>query len=136
MSGTETTMPKRKKPRNSFSAALDAAAKRYAQATKERDAAVQKLDALNQELPALQQTITALQKQLGKDAHIPGPVERDTFNAAGKALGLTPVSPLPPELAKLVGPQDLSNMGSVPPTAPTPQRELTEDEIFDLGDVK
>lgn len=62
MSDTEA---KTKKKRNSFSAALDAACKRYGQATKEREQAVRKLDALNLEIPQLQETIKVLQKQTG-----------------------------------------------------------------------
>lgn len=127
MSGTETTMTTKKRPRNSFSAALDAAGRRYAQATKEREKAVQTLDKLDKEIPALRETITALQRQLGQKP------------AKFKTEGITPPTEqpagqygveIPEHLAKIVGPQDLSGMGSIPPSReqPTRPKQITNED--------
>jgi hypothetical protein len=124
------SMPRRK---NSFTDALNDAAKRYAKATKEREAAVKKLADLDAEIPALQQTIQALQRQLHPDDV--------TFRNRKNGKETTPsgevrVPAIPPELAKYVGPQDLSGMGSIPAVNGKSGKELTEEELLELGDVK
>lgn len=130
MSGTETTMTTKKRPRNSFSAALDAAGKRYAQATKEREKAVQTLDKLDKEIPALQQTIKALQAQLHPNS---GTFRNSTTGKETTPAGEVRVPALPSELAKIVGPQDLSGMGSIPPSREQltlPQTITSEDDTL------
>jgi hypothetical protein len=114
MSGTG---PKPK--RNRFSAALDAACKRYGQATKEREQAVRKLDALNQELPALQETIAALQKQLNPGKATMTDVDTHRTHVVGPEIPTLPLTSnhtligIPDEVAKHLV-LDLSGMGSVP----------------------
>jgi len=128
MSGTETT--KRKKKRNSFSAALDAACRQYAQATKEREKAAARLEWLDTFMPQLRQTIMALQKQLGKEV-IPTEVKKAAVTGEHRAETSA-------DLLKLVGPQDLTGLRSIPAKTATAvsQKELTEDELLEMGDVK
>jgi hypothetical protein len=110
-------MPRKK---DSFAVALEAAEKRFAEASKERDVAVRTLAALDVELPNLRQTISVLQKQLGKEV-MPCVSRPDSGsgNSAvpGDASGTTraPVdlSAVPPEIAKHLV-LDLSGMGSIP----------------------
>jgi monomeric isocitrate dehydrogenase len=134
MSGTG---PKAK--RNTFGVALDSALKRYAKATKEREACVRKLDALNLEIPQLQETIKVLQKQTGKEVMpfaIPATGESPTgVYRVDEVKGqngnffpvLTPIpggvdngvpTTIPPEVAKHLV-LDLSGMGSVPASQTT-----------------
>jgi hypothetical protein len=108
----------RKKPANSFAAALEAATIRYGEATKEREVAVNKVADLDNELPALQQTIAALQRQLHPDDV--------TFRNSKTGQETTPagevrIPPLPDgipvEIAKHLV-LDLSGMSSVPAVQP------------------
>ena len=125
MSGTG---PKPK--RNSFSAALDAACKRYGQATKEREQAVRKLDALNLEIPQLQETIKVLQKQTGKEVMpfatstgVQATIALTGGSPSGNETATVDMSNIPAEIAKHLV-LDLSSSGSIP----APQIPPTETE--------
>lgn len=120
-------MPKK----NTFEIALKSAEKELARAIKQREVKQKELAQLNAEIPSLQQTIQALRFQLGKK---PTKLEPPTAPIPNSI----DMSGIPPEIAKYVLPQDLTGMGSIPANSgPTiPDRELTEDELLELGDVK
>ena len=113
-------MPRRA---NSFARALKDAEKRLAKAQTERAHAQTKLGQLANEIPALERTIFALKSQTS------GTVQaRVAPETAGLPVPPKPTVPeIPTELAKFVGPQDLSGMGSVPaPHQPSPTKIETE----------
>ena len=118
---------KRKPSRGrAFKAALSSATKRLAKAQKERTQAQKRLLALDAEIPALQSTISALQRQIH-----PNDV---TFKNSKTGLetatnGTIRVPAIPPELAKLVGPQDMTGFGSIvhDPSKPI---QLSDDELL------
>jgi hypothetical protein len=127
-----------KKPHNSFKRALAEATVKLALAMKQRAAAQKRVIELDAEIPALQQTIQALQSQLGKKGVMPSDALHKGHETLSAVTGehRAETSAIPPELVKWVGPQDLTGMGSILPNAGETQRELTEEEFLDLGDVK
>src|ERR1700726_1451171 len=109
-------MPRRS---NSFARALKDAEKDLEKAQNERARAQARLIALDAGIPALQRTIQALQQQLNGGA-VTG--ERRAETSADALL-----YPSTSELEKLVGPQNLSGMGSIPPKMPTEDELLPDD---------
>jgi hypothetical protein len=103
-----------------FKTALTSATKRLGKATKERTEAQKRLLALDVEIPALQSTIQALQRQLKPGVVVSPPMVAAFIKAD---------STVPLELAKFVGPQDLTGMGSITHD-PSKPRQLSEDELL------
>lgn len=111
-------MPRRQ---SSFARALSDAEKRLEKALAERKEALERISELAKEIPHLETIIGSLS---GKGVM---PIESAT--ARHKAVALTGDSPsgervsaIPADLAAIVGPQDLTGMGSIP--------ALTEDQTL------
>ncbi len=106
-------MPRRT---NSFARALKDAEKRLSRAQAELSIAAERVVELNEEIPRLRQIIASLS---GKTPVVPVPGWTDK------------ASTVPPELAKFVGPQDLTGMGSIPSQHPAPPMKIeTEDDTL------
>lgn len=124
----------KRKGKTSFQQALKEAQERLTEALKERVQLQKQLGALDAEIPALQQTIYALQRQVNPDGV--------TFRNSRTGLETTPsgkvvVPGIPPELAAILPPQDLTGMGSIPAIDPNRDDALPEiEEGTDLLEKK
>jgi hypothetical protein len=136
-----------KKTPNPFSRALTEATRNLAVALKQRTAAQKRVAELDAEIPALQQTIQALQAQLGQPKSIfqskdgvyelSGDKPPVKISADREDVELATKAGVPPEVAKLLPKSNLAGIGSIPAkSGPKVDRELTEDELLEMGDVK
>ena len=110
-------MPRRS---NSFARALKDAEKRLEKAWTERMEAQSKLIALDAEIPQLQHIIASL----NPDAKLPTFTHQSIPGVINEVMATLPDGS---DLSTLVGPQDLSGMGSIPPKMPTEDDLLPDD---------
>lgn len=111
-------MPRRP---SSFAKALQDAEKRLEKALVELKEGREKVFALEQEIPSLQSAIQVLQRHINPDSV----TFKDSKTGKETSPSGTVIVPgIPPDLAKLAGPQDLSGMGSIP------AKQLNDDELL------
>jgi uncharacterized small protein (DUF1192 family) len=138
-----------KKQPNPFSRALTEATRNLAVAIKQRTAAQARVAELDAQIPALQQTIQALQAQLGQKGVMPNGREtlphtsvttgehRAVTSADKNDVEVATKAGVPLELARTLPKSNLSGISSIPAkSGPKVERELTEDECLELGDIK
>lgn len=100
-------MPRRP---NSFARALSDAEKRLEKALAERKEALEKVSALAIEIPSLERTIQALKLQMDPKA-IPVFIPQRIPGVIKEVMATLPDGS---DLKSIVGPQDLTGMGSIP----------------------
>lgn len=115
-------MPRRA---NSFARALKDAEKRLARAQAEQNKAEHRLHELSVEIPQLRQIIASLG---GKEPAAPVFTHKPIPGVINEAMATLPDGS---DLRSLVGPQDLSGMGSIPSQhPPSPMKIETEDDTL------